>query len=84
MANVKPLVFKKGGKRRLGKGFSLGELKRAKLNVKQALAYGIFVDSRRRTIHKENIESLQKFLEAGKASEPKRKRRKPKSEEEQK
>jgi large subunit ribosomal protein L13e len=62
MAEVKPFVFKKGGKHRLGKGFSLGELKEVKLSLKQALKLGISVDSRRRTVHEDNVKSLKEFL----------------------
>ncbi|MEM3727718.1 MAG: ribosomal protein L13e [Candidatus Bathyarchaeia archaeon] len=62
MAGMKPLVFKKGGKQRLGKGFSLGELKEVKLSLKQALKLGIAVDSRRRTVHEDNVKSLKEFL----------------------
>ena len=62
MAEVKPFVFKKGGKQRLGKGFSLGELKEVKLSLKQALKLGIPVDSRRRTVHEDNVKSLKEFL----------------------
>lgn len=80
MEPVKPVVFKESGKQRMGKGFSLGELKKAGLNAKQALRLGIFVDYRRRTLHEENVKALEEFLAAKKASEPKPKRRKPKSE----
>ncbi|MEM3769628.1 MAG: ribosomal protein L13e [Candidatus Bathyarchaeia archaeon] len=62
MAEAMPLVFKKGGKQRLGKGFSLGELKEVKLSLKQALKLGIPVDSRRRTVHENNVKSLKEFL----------------------
>ncbi|MEM2911347.1 MAG: ribosomal protein L13e [Candidatus Bathyarchaeia archaeon] len=80
MAVVKPVVFKKGGKQRIGKGFSLGELKEAKLNFKKALKLRISVDPRRRTTHEGNIKTLKDFLETKKAlSESKKKIRKPKS-----
>ncbi|MEM1539326.1 MAG: ribosomal protein L13e [Candidatus Bathyarchaeia archaeon] len=69
MSAVKPLVFKKGGKQRSGKGFSLNELKEAKLSVKEALKLGIPVDLRRRTIHKGNVESLINFLRNKKGSQ---------------
>ncbi|MEM1540202.1 MAG: ribosomal protein L13e [Candidatus Bathyarchaeia archaeon] len=59
---MKPFVFKKGGKQRLGKGFSLRELKEVKLSLKQALKLGIAVDSRRRTVHENNVKSLKEFL----------------------
>jgi large subunit ribosomal protein L13e len=85
MMTVKPVVFKKGGKQRIGKGFSIGELKEAKLNIKKALKLGIPVDPRRRTVHEGNVKALNALLETKKASaESKRKRRKPKSEKEQK
>ncbi len=62
MAVVKPLVFKKGRKQRLGRGFSLGELKEVKLSLKQALKLGIPVDLRRRTVHEDNVKFLKEFL----------------------
>ncbi|MBS7647141.1 MAG: ribosomal protein L13e [Candidatus Bathyarchaeia archaeon] len=72
---VRPLVFKKNGKQRTGKGFSLGELKEAGLNKKQALMLRIPVDSRRRTVHTENIENLKKILEKeGKSEKTKSKK----------
>jgi len=64
MSAIKPLVFKKGGKQRLGKGFSLGELKGVNLSLKQALKLEIPVDSRRKTVHEENVKALKKFLAA--------------------
>ncbi|MEM2281820.1 MAG: ribosomal protein L13e [Candidatus Bathyarchaeia archaeon] len=79
MEALKPLVFKKGGKQRLGKGFSLDELKKVGLNLKQALKLGIPIDTRRRTVHEENVEKLKKFLEAKQQEEARR--QKPKSEE---
>jgi large subunit ribosomal protein L13e len=71
MSAIKPLVFKKGGKQRLGKGFSLGELKGVNLSLKQALKLEIPVDSRRKTVHEENIKALKKFLAAKEAAKPK-------------
>ncbi|MEM1565511.1 MAG: ribosomal protein L13e [Candidatus Bathyarchaeia archaeon] len=64
MEIFKPLVFKKGGKQRVGKGFSLDEMKKVGLKPKQALKLGIPIDSRRRTVHEENVEKLRKLLEA--------------------
>ncbi len=63
MESLKPVVFKKGGEQRFGKGFSLGELKAAGLNPKQAVKLRIPVDVRRKTAHEENIEKLRRFLE---------------------
>lgn len=51
-------------KPRDGKGFSLGELKEAGISKEQAKALGIYIDERRRSVHKENIEMLKQFIEA--------------------
>jgi large subunit ribosomal protein L13e len=70
----KPKVFKKDGKQRYGKGFSREELKKAGLSFKEAIKFGIPVDSRRRTIHEENVEVVKTILGDKKAkSKPKRK-----------
>ncbi len=73
MEKLRPMVFKRGGKKRAGKGFSVGELKEAGLCLKRALKLGLPVDPRRRTIHEENVKLLKNFMESGKAlsSEPK-------------
>ncbi len=83
MEALKPLVFKKGGKQRLGKGFSLDELKKVGLKPKQALKLGIPVDTRRRTVHEENVEKLKKLLEA-KQQEAQKPKPKPREKPEQK
>jgi len=79
MTTMKPTVFKKGGKRRSGKGFSREELKKAGLSLKEALRLGIPIDSRRRTVHEDNINAVKKFLEGKKAASKSKKRRKSKS-----
>jgi len=84
MEALKPLVFKKGGKQRLGKGFSLDELKKVRLKPKQALKLGIPVDTRRRTVHEENVEKLKKLLEAKQQEETRKPKPKPKEKPEQK
>ncbi len=66
MMAVKSKVFKKGGKQRYGKGFSREELKKSGLSLKEALKFGISVDSRRRTVHEENVEVVKTFLESKK------------------
>lgn len=72
MEAVKPLVFKKGVKQRLGKGFSPNELKKVGLKPKQALKLGIPIDPRRRTAHEENVEKLKRLMEFKKeAQKPK-------------
>ncbi|MEM4701123.1 MAG: ribosomal protein L13e [Candidatus Bathyarchaeia archaeon] len=77
MEALKPLVFKKGGKQRLGKGFSLNELKKAGLNPKKALKLGIPIDVRRRTMHEENVEKLKRLLEAKQQEETQKQKSKP-------
>ena len=66
MIIAKPKVFKKAGKQRCGKGFSREELKKVELSLKEALRFGIPVDSRRRTVHEQNIEVVKAFLESKK------------------
>jgi large subunit ribosomal protein L13e len=44
---------------RVGRGFSLEELKQAGLTLHQAKRFEILVDKRRRTAHKENVEVLK-------------------------
>lgn len=79
MTAIKPLVFKKGGKQRAGKGFSLNELKEANLSVKTALKLGVPVDPRRKTIHKENVKALIDFMESKKFSSELKRGENPKS-----
>jgi len=68
MIAAKPKVFKKGGKQRHGKGFSRQELKRAGLSLKEALKFGIPLDSRRRTTNEENVAVVKNFLESKKTT----------------
>ncbi|MCS7114203.1 MAG: ribosomal protein L13e [Nitrososphaerota archaeon] len=79
MTAIKPLVFKKCGKPRTGKGFSLNELKKAKLSVKTALKLQVPVDPRRRTIHEENVKALIDFIENKRVSSKPEKKRKEKT-----
>jgi len=59
---LQPMVLKKGGKTRKGKGFSRGELREAGLDSKQALKLGISVDLRRKTKSEENVKVLKQHL----------------------
>ncbi|MEM2849033.1 MAG: ribosomal protein L13e [Candidatus Bathyarchaeia archaeon] len=47
---------------REGRGFSMGELKEAGLSVGKARMMGLYVDTRRRSIRKDNVEALKRFL----------------------
>jgi len=76
MTLVKPIIFKKGGKKRCGKGFSREELKKARLSLREALKLSIPIDSRRKTIHEENVNTIKRFLKSKKkASKPKKKKK---------
>lgn len=46
---------------RLGRGFSLEELRRAGLTVNEARRLGLYVDLRRKSAHKENVDFLRKI-----------------------
>ena len=59
---LQPMVLKKGGKTRKGKGFSRGELREAGLDSKQALKLGISIDLRRKTKSEENVKVLKQHL----------------------
>jgi len=66
MEKPSPIVYKPGTgglRTRKGRGFSLGELREAGLDPNTARKLGIYVDRRRKSIHKENVEALKKYLE---------------------
>jgi len=79
MTAVKPIVFKREGKQRSGRGFSREELKGAGLSLKEALKLSIPVDSRRRTVHEKNVDVIKAFFESKKVASKSKKRRKSKS-----
>jgi large subunit ribosomal protein L13e len=58
---ISPIV-ESGNKIREGKGFSLTELKAVELSLGKAKMMGIPVDSKRKSSHEENIETLKEFL----------------------
>jgi large subunit ribosomal protein L13e len=58
------VVRKRSYEKRSGRGFSRGELKEAGTTIKQALQAGIPVDSRRRSVHSENVELLKTQLKS--------------------
>jgi ribosomal protein L13E len=63
MMTTRSKVFTKRRKQRYGKGFSREELKKAGLSLREALRSGIPVDSRRRTAHEENVDSLKTLFQ---------------------
>jgi large subunit ribosomal protein L13e len=63
MHHIKPSIRKPDGKHRIGKGFSVEELKKAGLNKADAKRLEIRVDPRRKTAHDANISELKTFAE---------------------
>jgi large subunit ribosomal protein L13e len=74
MTEKKAKIFKKGGKQRQGRGFSVEELKKAKLGLKEARKLGIHTDPRRKTAHDQNVETIKSFLQS-KTTKPKPKKK---------
>lgn len=52
---------------REGRGFSIWELREAGLSIGKARMLGLYVDTRRRSIRKDNVEALKRFLKTFKA-----------------
>jgi len=66
MDRVRPTVYKPGTNRlktRVGRGFSIDELREAGIDINTARKLGLYIDKRRRSAHKENIEALKKYVE---------------------
>ncbi|MEM1547821.1 MAG: ribosomal protein L13e [Thermoproteota archaeon] len=49
---------------RKARGFSIGELKEAGLNIDKARRLGIPIDLRRKSNHEENVNRLKEFLKS--------------------
>lgn len=60
---VKRRDYGKGVKIRVGRGFSLGELKAAGLSEYEARKIGIYVDKNRKSVHDENVKALKEWKE---------------------
>jgi len=62
---TEPIVYKpakRGREKRVGRGFSIGELKAAGLSLSDAKRLGIYVDKRRKSVHEWNVELLKKMI----------------------
>ncbi len=62
MKETRPKVYKPDEKQRLGRGFSRGELKKAETSVAEALRLAISLDSKRKTLHEENVAAVTALL----------------------
>jgi large subunit ribosomal protein L13e len=65
MERPNPIVRRKNNdvlKVRIGRGFSISELKEVSLSIKEARNMGLYIDERRRSIHAENVEVLRNYL----------------------
>ncbi|RLE62910.1 MAG: 50S ribosomal protein L13e [Thermoprotei archaeon] len=62
-----PILKKHGGvpprPTRAGRGFSVGEIKAVGLDVTTARKLGLYVDTRRKSVHEDNIKALSEWLE---------------------
>ena len=59
-----PIVYTPERKPRIGRGFSLGELKKAGLTIKQVRDLGLMVDVRRSSTYDENVSRLKDIAKA--------------------
>ncbi|MCD6349039.1 MAG: ribosomal protein L13e [Candidatus Korarchaeota archaeon] len=65
MRLLSPLVLtstRKEKRKRVGRGFSIGELKEAGISLMEAKRKGIPIDQRRKTVHPWNVEALKKLV----------------------
>ena len=59
---LRPIIFSRGKRKRIGKGFSREELKAVGLSIREARKLGIAVDKRRKSCYEENIQALKNCL----------------------
>ncbi|MGC9118575.1 MAG: ribosomal protein L13e [Thermoproteus sp.] len=59
-----PATISSGGvvRWKVGRGFSVGEVEQAGLTVEQARLLGLYVDTRRKSIHEVNVQALKEWL----------------------
>jgi ribosomal protein L13E len=67
MHHIKPIITKRNGKQKPGKGFSPNELEQAGVTKQQARRIGLPVDLRRKSVHAENIKTITAHSEQAKA-----------------
>jgi len=53
---------------RVGRGFSIGELKVAGIDLRTAKRLGLYVDRRRKSVHEWNVELLKRYISGSRGS----------------
>ncbi len=67
MHHIKPQILKPDERKRVGRGFSREELKKAGVNLQEARRIQLPIDFRRRTAHDENVEAVKTYAAQEKA-----------------
>jgi large subunit ribosomal protein L13e len=67
MHHIKPQILKPDERKRVGRGFSREELKKAGINLQEARRIELPIDFRRRTTHDENVEAAKTYAAQEKA-----------------
>jgi ribosomal protein L13E len=63
MHHIQPMIIMQNGKQRVGKGFSPDEVKQAGLNRADAKTLRISIDTKRKSAHEENINTIKSHWE---------------------
>jgi len=67
MHHIKATIIRQNGRKAESRGFSLTELKNAGLTKQDAKKIGIPLDTKRKSAHDENVETLKAHAEKAKA-----------------
>jgi large subunit ribosomal protein L13e len=67
MHHIKPHILKPDERKRIGRGFSREELKKAGISLAVARAIELPIDMRRRTAHDDNVEAIKAYAAKEKA-----------------
>jgi len=67
MHHIKATITKQNGKQKVGKGFSLNELKAAGVSKQLARQIGLPIDVKRKSSHDENVATIKSHAEKAKA-----------------
>jgi ribosomal protein L13E len=67
MHHMKAVITKQNGKKSIGRGFSLNELKEAGLTKQDGKKIGVPLDVKRKSLHEENVTCIKTHSERAKA-----------------